>query len=159
MSKIPNRFTGEVMFEDENLNIIDLCVKYKKNLSRANLSSANLRGANLRGADLSRADLSDANLSDADLSGANLSSANLSSANLFGAIGNKEQIKSIQIEKYNICYTVDILQIGCERHTVNEWKSYTDEDIRKMDGNDGLHWWEKWKDWIFKTIEMSPAVK
>jgi hypothetical protein len=189
MSKILNRFTNVIMFEDKNLNIIDLCVKFKKNLFRANLSHVNLSGANLSGANLSDTNLShanlsganlsdinllDANLSDTNLSGANLSDTNLSHANLsgvnlsgadlsgadlFSTTGNKKQIKSMQIEKYSICYTVDKLQIGCENHLIDEWRKFTDEDIREMDGNDGLHWRHKWKEIIFKIIEMSPAVK
>jgi len=97
---IKNRFTGDIIFEDESKTIKETVEHGKTNLSwatgadlsranlseadlsRANLSEANLSGANLSEADLSRANLSWADLSGADLSRANLSGANLSWANL-----------------------------------------------------------------------------
>ncbi|MHB1176102.1 MAG: pentapeptide repeat-containing protein [Sulfuriferula sp.] len=98
--QIKNRFSGEVIFEqDIEDNTVKATLLEAINsgayLSGADLSGANLSDANLSGADLSDADLSDANLSGAylsgaylsgaDLSGANLSDANLSDANLSGA--------------------------------------------------------------------------
>lgn len=129
---------------------------------RANLSSANLRGAdliyanliyaNLRGANLSYADLSDANLSDADLRG-----ANLSDAKLFGCIGNKEQVKSLRLDKYCITYTKDRLQIGCKNYSIREWFNFTDKQINVMDKG-ALDWWNKHKNLIKLIIETSPAI-
>ena len=125
------------------------------NLSGANLSGADLRCANLRCAYLSDANLSDANLSDANLSGADLrcanlrgaylSDANLSDANLSGAdlrycIGNNKEIKSIHIGVYLISYTKNILNIGCQSHTLLEWENFTDIEIDIMDSN-ALNWW------------------
>ena len=132
------------------------------NLSYADLSYANLSGANLSGADLSYADLSyanlsGANLSGADLSGANLSGADLRGANLSGAHGVNDCAKCIQIDTYPITYTAEIIQIGCQRHTHQEWADFTDAQIRAMDGTKALSWWRKYKDWLFKTIEMCPA--
>ena len=136
------------------------------NLSVADLSDANLRGADLSGADLSSADLSranlsdadlsDANLSDANLSDANLSSANLSDADLWGVFGNMRHIKSLQTEKYTITYTATILQIGCKRFTIDEWKNFDDKTISRMDSG-ALEWWTKWKPIIMQIIEMSPC--
>ncbi len=39
--------------------------------------------------------------------------ASLNGASLNCAIGNKRQIKSLQIHKWNVAYTVDDLFIGC----------------------------------------------
>ena len=127
------------------------------NLWCADLRGANLRGANLRYANLSGADLRGANLSDANLSGANLSGADLRYADLSGAKGNMRHIKSIQIIKYSITYTSEVIQIGCQQHTIKEWANFSDAEIRAMDGKSALEWWSKWKGWLFKTIEMSPA--
>ena len=103
-----------------------------------------------------KADLSDADLSDADLSDADLMRADLREANLRRAVGNKLQIKSMQIEIYSIAYTVKFLQIGCQQHSFEKWKNFDDVVIKKMDSQ-ALDFWKKWKDWIFKLIEMSPA--
>ena len=139
------------------------------NLRDANLSDANLRGADLsdadlRGADLSDADLKDANLSDAnlrdanlrgaDLKDADLSDADLSDADLRGAYGNRKELKTMQIETYSISFTKDILQIGCRRFLIEEWKKLDDETINKMDSN-ALTFWNKWKQFIFTAIELS----
>ena len=130
------------------------------NLSRANLSGANLSRADLYGADLSRADLSRANLYDANLYGADLSRANLSGANLYGAnlrcMGNMNNIKTIQADIWQVGYTHDTLQIGCQRHLIAEWQAFSDEEIRRMDSQ-ALTWWKIWKPILMNIIEVSPA--
>jgi hypothetical protein len=114
-------------------------------------SRANLRGANLRGADLRGANLRGANLRGADLRG-----ANLRGANLWSVIGNKNNIKSIQLEKYDISYTSEVMQIGCQRHDIEKWFKFTDKEISRMESG-ALEWWNKWKDTIKSIIEMSPC--
>jgi uncharacterized protein YjbI with pentapeptide repeats len=133
------------------------------NLSGADLRGANLSGANLSGADLRGADLRGANLSGADLRGANLSGANLSGADLRGADlrgahGVNPYVKCIQIDTYAIAYTSDVLQIGCQRHAIQDWAEFTDAQIRVMDGVKALEWWRKYKDWVFQTIALCPAT-
>jgi uncharacterized protein YjbI with pentapeptide repeats len=131
-------------------------------LSRANLSGADLSRADLSSAYLSRADLFGANLSGADLSSANLSGADLFGADLFGANlsganGVNDYVKCIQVETYAITYTSDVLQIGCEKHAIDEWRDFDDARIVQMDGNQALKFWRKYKDWIFAIIELCPA--
>jgi len=168
--------------EQENNSIaitIKLAFELKTNLSDADLSDANLRGADLRGADLSDAnlrgadlrgaDLSDANLSyanlsgvdlsDADLSGADLSDADLSDANLRGADlrganGNMKEIKSMRLNKWAISFTAEVMAIGCQQHSIEDWKGFDDSKINCM-GSSALEWWKKWKDFIFKAIELA----
>ena len=128
------------------------------NLSGANLSGANLRGADLSGADLSGAYLSGAYLIGANLSGAYLSEADLSEASLWGVSGLNDWIKCIQVEDWPISYTSNVMQIGCQRHTFDAWKNFSDAQIRAMDGRRALTFWAKWKETIFKIIEMAPAA-
>ena len=151
---ILNRFTGKVQFTAEidatdqtSQNVkVGLSVKWAVK-NQANLYRADLSGANLSGADLSGA----------DLYGANLSGADLSRARLYGANGVNDWIKCIQIDQYPITYTSDVMQIGCERHQINEWREFDDARILKMDGKAALKFWRKYKDWIFRTIELCPA--
>ena len=131
---------------------------YGADLYEANISGANLYGADLREADLNGAKLNRANLSGAKLDGANLSGADLSGADLSEVSGINDWIKCIQIEEYPIAYTARTIQIGCERHTLNEWRSFDDERIIRMDGKKALQFWRKYKDWIFQTIELCPAL-
>jgi hypothetical protein len=141
-------------------------------LRYADLGYADLRGANLRGADLGYAelgyaelgyaDLGYADLRDADLGYANLRDADLRGANLRGAdlrgadllcMGDMEFIFTMQFDRWPIGFTRDTLQIGCQRHSIDDWKNFDDEKIRKMDTT-AFDWWCKWKDHIFKTIEL-----
>jgi hypothetical protein len=98
--KIMNRYTNEIIYEDQALTIqktveaaVKACINLQgaylwgaylsgSNLSGANLEGANLSGANFRGANLKRVNLQNANLWGANLEGANLESANLLGANL-----------------------------------------------------------------------------
>ncbi len=126
-------------------------------LSGANLYGAYLYGANLSGADLYGADLRGADLNRAGLNGANLSGADLNGADLNGTHGVNDWIKCIQIDQYPITYTSDVMQIGCERHNITEWREFDDASILEMDGKAALKFWRKYKDWIFQTIELCPA--
>ncbi len=179
--EVKNRFTGEVQFtaeieanESSSYGLkLGLAVKWgienNANLSRANLSNANLSGAylsnakltgaNLSGADLSGAYLSYADLTDADLSRANLTLAKLTGANLSGAylsgtIGDKDQIRSMQLDTWDVTFTKDILQIGCKKHTHEAWMKFEDHEIAEM-SDKALGWWKKWKEFIFQAIELS----
>ena len=177
MIQIKNKLTNEVVLnlELDNLKNADL--------NNVNLSYANLRGANLTGIDLTdsdlkytnlnyanlnytdlsytnfnNADLNYASLIDADLSNANLSYANLNNANLKGvnlinAIGNMKEICSMQLDKWQVVFTKDILAIGCQQHKIEEWKNFNNDRIHEMH-SDALVWWEKWKDLIFLTIKL-----
>ena len=123
-------------------------------LSGANLIAANLSGANLSGADLSGANLIAANLSDANLSDANLIAANLSDAKINNTIGNMREIKSLHLNKYIITFTKYIMAIGCKQYIIEEWFNFNDEQIENMDDG-ALKWWNKWKEYIKQTIELS----
>jgi len=126
-------------------------------LSGADLSYADLSYADLRSADLSGAVLSGAVLSYADLIGADLSGADLSSVNLYGVCGNRKEIKSVFIsEDWPVTYTSSILQIGCQRHTFDEWWAFSDSEIEEMDSK-ALPWWKEHKEFIRMTIERFPA--
>jgi hypothetical protein len=145
-------------------------------LSYADLIDADLRGADVQGADLSNADLRSANLSDTDLRGANLRDTDLSDANLRGAnlsyadlrdadlrcLGNKSQIKTLQVNKWNVGYTYNTLQIGCQRHPIEKWMKWDTvaghKWIDRMD-DDALEWANKFLPIILNLITVSPADK
>ena len=107
------------------------------NLYGANLRSANLRGTNLRGADLYGADLHGANLRGADLYEADLHGANLI---------------NIKLPFYEVFVNIDSTTIGCKKYFNKEWKTFTDEDIAKMDSN-ALEFWNSYKQIIFSAMD------
>ena len=114
--------------------------------------------ADLRGADLRGADLRGANLRGADLSGADLSYANLSGANLWATIGNMKEVKSLQIDTWPVTYTAEVMQIGCQRHSIDLWRKSDSRWIAVMDSK-AADWWAKFGPTILALIEMSPAEK
>ena len=132
---------------DANLRSTDLC---GADLREANLSGANLGYADLSGADLRDANLSYANLIDANLSGANLSGADLREAGLCGAnlrrmaCGNNREIRTMQTGGWGIVYTDDMMAIGCQQHSLSEWRSFSDDQIADMDKG-ALDFWRKWR--------------
>lgn len=97
-----------------------------------------------------------ADLGYADLGYANLRGADLRDADLRGTLGNLKHIKSLQCEKYYVAYTSSSLQIGCQKHTIEDWEAFDNEKIKGMDVG-ALEWWTKWKPIIMQIIEMSPA--
>ena len=131
------------------------------NLTWADLRGANLRRANLTLANLSEADLREANLSEADLtlanlSGADLSGANLSGANLRDCIGNGTNIKTMQANRWQASYTDTHIQIGRQRHAIEEWWEFDDNAISEMEDG-AMEWWAVWQPILKNIIAVSPA--
>ena len=83
--------------------------------------------------------------------------ADLAGADLNGITGLNDWIKCIQIEEWPITYTDEEMQIGCQRHPIALWETFSDAEIRAMDGRKAVAFWSKWKAWIFQAIEMAPA--
>ena len=129
-----NRFSGAVQFtaEIDAGEHDDIGIKLGRAVKWASLYGASLYGANLKG-------------------------ASLKGANLYGASGVNDYVKCIQIETYPITYTSEVMQIGCERHKITEWRDFDSRRIAYMDGKSALKFWAKYKDWIFQTIELCPA--
>ena len=72
------------------------------------------------------------------------------------------QIKTLQIDRWNVGYTYDTLQIGCQRHAIEKWMKWDTvaghKWIALMDGN-SLEWANKLLPIILKLITVSPADK
>ena len=184
--EIKNRWTGEVLFTYEApegmesgmiaRHAVETAIAQDANLRGANLVDANLRGANLvdadlqdanlRGADLEDADLEDANLrganlQDADLQGANLVDANLRGANLRGA--NLRGAKNAPMIITGLLWTVYIdgtgmMRIGCQNHSVEDWKNFTDEKISAMDSK-ALTFWNQYKSMLLSACDTHKHVE
>jgi uncharacterized protein YjbI with pentapeptide repeats len=136
--QIKHRFTGDVLFEcdipESHSGMAARFALEKAHSSRANLSGANLYGANLYGA---------------NLSGANLYGADLSGANLSGAKNDGEEIAITPIPigglRWPVLVTDGYMRIGCQRHSHDEWASFTAAQIEDM-ASDAPDFWAQWKD-------------
>ena len=134
-------------------------------LEEANLRRANLRGANLWGANLEGAYLEEANLEGAYLWGANLEEANLRGANLEEAnltcFGNMKEIRTMQVDTWEIGYTADTLQVGCQRHPIDKWRKWDTVAGRKwieqMDSK-ALEWADRNLGLVLQIIDANPAT-
>jgi len=110
------------------------------------VSEAKLWRTDFRKADLRRADLSEANLSGAKLQGANLWNADLRNATL----PNTDRFLN---NPYGVCHIREnSIRIGCEYHSVEAWKGFTDEEINKMDPG-ALEWWKGNKEIVMFIAE------
>ena len=121
--QILSRFNASVLFEleaEENT--------FKITLQAAVKASADLGGADLGGANLYGADLYGANLRGADLGGEILSKTPLQLNNL----------------RWFVLISDSFLRIGCQRHSIEDWKKFSEEDIAKMDSS-ALAFLHKWK--------------
>ena len=125
------------------------------NLRRANLEEANLRGANLWGANLE-----EANFRRANLWGANLERANLEGA-YFTCFGNMKEIRTMQVDTWEIGYTADTLQVGCQRHPIDKWRKWDTVAGRKwieqMDSK-ALEWADRNLGLVLQIIDANPAT-
>lgn len=85
----------------------------------------------------------------ADLRGADLS-----------AYGNMRELRTMQIDLWEICYTHDTLQIGCQRHQVDKWRKWNTDAgrvwIARMDGV-ALEWADRNLALVLQIIDANPA--
>ena len=120
-------------------------------LDRARLDGASLNGASLIGASLDRARLIGASLDRASLIGANLDGASLNGARLRETVWRGlVKINRAPLYVGGLAWPVWILdnhmQIGCELHTLNEWRGFDCARIARMDGVASRKFWKQWRD-------------
>jgi hypothetical protein len=162
--EIKHRYTENILYacDAENLKdaVIEAAAK-KADLGGAYLRGADLGGAYLRGAYLSGADLGGAYLRGADLGGADLGGAYLrgaylSGADLSGAYLSSEKIAIAPISILNLTWDILIsesyLKIGCQRHTHDEWKAFTDDEIAEMESRASSFWTSN-KIWLLSACK------
>ncbi|RYL32300.1 pentapeptide repeat-containing protein [Acinetobacter baumannii] len=149
-SEIKNRWTEEVLFTCDVPDGMESGM-----IARHALESAIAEDANLRGADLRGADLRGANLRGADLRGADLRDANLRGADLFGA--DLFDAKASPLIVYGLRWDVIInglgkMRIGCQEHSVEDWKSFDDARITRMD-SEALEFWNQHKSMLLNMCD------
>lgn len=154
--EIKNRFTGEVLFSCDIPEGMESGMIARHALETAIADGANLRGANLEGANLRGANLRGANLEGANLWGANLECANLLGANLECAENAPLIITSLRWAVF--ISGTGFMRIGCQNHSVEAWKNFTDEEIKSMD-SDALEFWSKYKTMLLVACDTHVHAK
>ena len=74
-------------------------------------------------------------LQEANLQGANLQGADLQGANL------PTDVIRIDGMRWDVTILHGYMRIGCQHHYVDEWESFTDDEISKMDEH-ALEFWQ-----------------
>ncbi|MCG4261338.1 pentapeptide repeat-containing protein [Acetobacter senegalensis] len=119
-------------------------------LGGAYLGGAYLGGADLRGADLGVADLRGAYLGVADLRGAYLGGAYLRGAYLENTkfsddvIANRAPLFLSGLD-YDVLILDQHMKIGCELHSISDWRDFDNDRISKMDGLRARKFWKAHK--------------
>lgn len=62
----------------------------------------------------------------------------------------------ITTPEWNVDYTSDWMQIGCQGFSIKAWREFTDDHINFMD-DAALGWWKKWKDIIFAIVDSTAS--
>ena len=117
--EIKHKLTNEVLLTIEGDSL------QEADLQEADLQEADLQWADLRGADLRQADLRRADLRWADLRWANLPT----------------DVIRIDGMLWDVTILHGHMRIGCQHHHVDEWESFTDDEISKMDSK-ALEFWQ-----------------
>jgi uncharacterized protein YjbI with pentapeptide repeats len=134
------------------------------NFRGSDFSDSDFRGSDFRGSNFRGSDFRDSNFSDSNFRGSNFSDSDFSDSNFRGSnfrgskhqykIGNMREWHSMQLDTYMIVFNKHILAIGCQQFSIKEWREFSDKQIENMD-KEALAWWAKWKDFIFKAIELT----
>ncbi|TPU17896.1 pentapeptide repeat-containing protein [Acinetobacter baumannii] len=128
--EIKNRFTEEVLFTCDVPEGMESGMIARHALESAIADGANLRGADLRGADLFGA----------DLFGANLRGAKAAPLIVYGL-------------RWNVIISgLGKMRIGCQEHSVEDWKSFDDARITRMD-SEALEFWNQHKSMLLNMCD------
>ena len=128
--EIKNRWTDEVLFTCEVPEGMESGMIARHAVETAIAENANLHGANLE---------------DADLRGANLHGANLCGAKNSPLVINGLNW-DVQING------TGMMRIGCQNHSIEDWKSFTDERISQM-ASDALEFWNQHKSMLLGVCD------
>ncbi len=133
--EIRNRWTNDVVFSGE---YPDLRAAVAAAISsRADLRDSDLRGSNLRGSDLSGSDLRGSDLRDSDLRDSDLRGA-------MRRDGIVLRLRPLQL--FGLDYPVIIfdshMEIGCQIHSLAEWRAFDNDAIARMDGRHARKFWD-----------------
>lgn len=140
----------------EYTNMSDVTLTYahmtEAQLDTVDLTNANLHNAYLRGCELVLTNLKDADLSDSCIRDTIFKLCNLEGCDIRNAYGDTGSIKTTKIDDIKVCMMVNSIAIYDYQYTVDEWRSFTDEDIKRLEGISSS-WWNMTKDRVFKMYE------
>ncbi len=143
--EIRNRWTNDVVFSGE---YPDLRAAVAAAISsRADLRDSDLRGSDLRDSDLRGSNLCGSDLSGSDLRGSDLRDSDLRDSDLRGAMRRDGIVLRLRpLQLFGLDYPVIIfdshMEIGCQIHSLAEWRAFDNDAIARMDGRHARKFWD-----------------
>lgn len=166
--KLTNSNLSEVDFSDGKAESTTFtqCDLSRIGLERTELPDCVFEEANLAGANLVNGNISRTKFLNSDLTGVNLSYSWMDDVtDFYGSIlqgvnfccsgGNNYHVKTAQCVPLSFSYTADSMFLEDDHYTLEQWWSFTDEEIELMPFD--LVWWHDWKPVLKRMIELSPA--
>lgn len=140
------KFMPGVIFHATNLRGQDL--------SHSHIPQCDFTYSDLRDTNFTRAFLCESNFSRSDMTGAKLHRADLRAV-----VGNRKQIKSMQLDPgYSITYTDKVIQVGCQQWSFRAWRRHGQKAFKNMDGEAAETFGVKYQDLVLRiATELDPA--
>jgi hypothetical protein len=72
-----------------------------------------------------------------------------------------QYLKCLSFETWEVGYTADELQIGCQRHAISKWAKWNTPAGRKWIcamGEEAMPWADKYLALVLQLVELSPAL-
>lgn len=133
--------------------LFSACDCKKSIFFKTNLNGAKFEYCILKFCSFNKASLENSSLIYSDLRGTSLKDVDLDTVNFRCVVGNSKEIKSLQIHNYQISYSKNILNIGCESHPIQDWIDFSDRQINRMDAH-ALTFWKQYKDIILTLVQL-----
>lgn len=113
-------------------------------------------------ADLSRSlmhncDFTEAKLRRAVLANAEIVNCEFTHAALQGCVGDGHVILSMQLGQFSVTIHEDFVQIGCQGHTIHEWRRFDEHAIHAMNTMLAVDWDRQWRPVIEAVLERRDA--
>lgn len=121
----------------DSCNLDEACLTYvnmKYNFfNKSSLVGAEFDGTNLKGSIFELCDMNNVYFEKINLTSVRfIRCLNMDTLRLRRAIGNSYEIASIQMYPFNVVFNGDMIQIGCQMRTREQWEKMTDEEIWRM---------------------------
>lgn len=142
--KLMNRYNGEVLHvasitcshntprSFKLRKALEWVIQNGKDTTNLDLSGGDFENFNFDSVDMQGCMFDDANLFKANINNTNFKDCSFHNTRIEGVHGLNDYVKSLFLENWAIAYTSEVLQIGRRRHTIEEWDSFTFEELHGM---------------------------
>lgn len=173
------KLDGSIIIEDDNKSereLVKYCLENAISLNEANLDGLDLNhlnfdnvfinGASFKNTILSNISSKNASFIECDFTKSDFSFCNLLNTEfeecvlkeiiLRDTVGDMKNIFSVVLDTYVMTFTKEIMNLGCDSKSIEDWRKTTTDDIE----DDEQKWlWDYYKELIFEIIDKRLGVK